>query len=163
MKETAACTGMSREQCRATSTSFNFMEADLHNLYPAISFVNQARSNFLFDDIPGSPLIGRWPMWFLSSRTIGAVLNSRGIKKGMISEEVGPLIPEELSQFKTPDSSPLSLPWLRISPPPWNVYPVGICTPPKVNPLFYPVPKLCPKWSHAAAFWPDLDRRLLNF
>ena len=26
-----------REQCPATSEDFNFMEADLHNLYPAIS------------------------------------------------------------------------------------------------------------------------------
>lgn len=53
MKETAGCPGMSRAECRASSTSFNFMEADLHNLYPAISFVNQARSNYRFADIPG--------------------------------------------------------------------------------------------------------------
>ncbi len=53
MKETAGCPGQTRDQCRATSQAFNFMEADLHNLYPAISFVNQARSNFRFADIPG--------------------------------------------------------------------------------------------------------------
>jgi deoxyribonuclease-1 len=53
MKETAGCPGQTRQQCRDSSQAFNFMEADLHNLYPAISFVNQARSNFPFAVIPG--------------------------------------------------------------------------------------------------------------
>ena len=35
------------------SEAFNLMEADLHNLYPAISFINGARSNHPFDMIEG--------------------------------------------------------------------------------------------------------------
>ena len=35
------------------SDDFNFMEADLHNLYPARDWINQARSNFPFALIPG--------------------------------------------------------------------------------------------------------------
>ena len=42
-----------RAQCQATSEAFNFMEADLHNLYPAVSFINNARSNHPFAEIEG--------------------------------------------------------------------------------------------------------------
>lgn len=48
MKEAAGCEGQSRKQCRTSSQAFNFMEADLHNLYPALAHVNRARSNFEF-------------------------------------------------------------------------------------------------------------------
>ena len=43
----------SRRQCRETSERFNRMEADLHNLYPALATINRARSNYRFGDIPG--------------------------------------------------------------------------------------------------------------
>jgi deoxyribonuclease-1 len=42
-----------REQCQGTSERFNHMEADLHNLYPALAEVNRARSNYLFGMIGG--------------------------------------------------------------------------------------------------------------
>lgn len=49
MKETAGCpASYSRKRCRAESDRFNRMEADLHNLYPALADVNQDRSNYLF-------------------------------------------------------------------------------------------------------------------
>ncbi len=46
----------SRTQCRQDSPAFNFAEADMHNLYPAISFVNSNRSNEKFADVPGETL-----------------------------------------------------------------------------------------------------------
>lgn len=42
-----------RTRCRSTSVRFNLMEADLHNLYPAMAGVNGARSNLLFGEVPG--------------------------------------------------------------------------------------------------------------
>lgn len=42
-----------RKQCRKRSTEFNQVEADLHNLYPARSDVNQERSSFRFDEVRG--------------------------------------------------------------------------------------------------------------
>lgn len=53
MKETAGCLGKSRKQCRKTSKKFNQMEADLHNLWPALANINQARSNKLLGIIVG--------------------------------------------------------------------------------------------------------------
>jgi deoxyribonuclease-1 len=48
MKDTAGCPGLSRKECRRVCDRFNIMEADLHNLYPALAKVNQDRSNYLF-------------------------------------------------------------------------------------------------------------------
>ena len=48
MKDTAGCSGQSRKECRRTSKLFNEMEADLHNLFPALAEINQARANFTF-------------------------------------------------------------------------------------------------------------------
>jgi len=42
-----------RKQCRESSTEFNLIEADLHNLYPSRSDVNKARSNYRFANIRG--------------------------------------------------------------------------------------------------------------
>ncbi len=42
-----------RWQCRKRSERFNRIEADLHNLYPADSSINEARSNFRFGNIAG--------------------------------------------------------------------------------------------------------------
>lgn len=42
-----------RKQCRNNSELFNLIEADLHNLYPARSDVNQDRSSFRFGEIQG--------------------------------------------------------------------------------------------------------------
>ena len=42
-----------RKQCRINSPQFNFIEADLHNLYPSRSDVNKARSNYRFAIIRG--------------------------------------------------------------------------------------------------------------
>lgn len=53
MKGTAGCAGQSREDCRRNSERFNRMEADLHNLYPSLANINQARSNHLFGIIEG--------------------------------------------------------------------------------------------------------------
>ena len=43
----------SRKQCRRSSERFNHMEADMHNLYPALPSINQARSNYQFGMIEG--------------------------------------------------------------------------------------------------------------
>jgi len=42
-----------RKQCRATSQTFNKIEADMHNLYPSRSDVNQQRSSFRFGEVSG--------------------------------------------------------------------------------------------------------------
>lgn len=42
-----------RYQCRKDSTEFNRIEADLHNLYPSRSDVNEARNNYRYAEIPG--------------------------------------------------------------------------------------------------------------
>lgn len=42
-----------RKQCRVSSDLFNFIEADMHNLYPARSDVNQDRSSYRFGEISG--------------------------------------------------------------------------------------------------------------
>ncbi len=42
-----------RKQCRLNSPQFNLIEADLHNLYPARSDINKARSNYRFAIIRG--------------------------------------------------------------------------------------------------------------
>lgn len=44
-----------RKKCRKTSRDFNYMEADLHNLYPALGPVNKARSNYKFAILPMAP------------------------------------------------------------------------------------------------------------
>ena len=51
MKDTAGCSGQTREECRRTSDRFNRMEADLHNLFPALAEINGDRSNFTFSII----------------------------------------------------------------------------------------------------------------
>jgi len=42
-----------RKQCRVKSAEFNFIEADLHNLYPSRSDVNKARNNYRYANIAG--------------------------------------------------------------------------------------------------------------
>jgi deoxyribonuclease-1 len=42
-----------RKQCRARSKEFNHIEADLHNLYPSRSDVNQDRSSYRFGNVSG--------------------------------------------------------------------------------------------------------------
>ncbi len=42
-----------RKQCRRISPEFNKIESDMHNLYPAIDKINQARSSYAFDIIRG--------------------------------------------------------------------------------------------------------------
>jgi len=42
-----------RKQCRARSDVFNRIEADLHNLFPSRSDVNQDRSSFRFGEVSG--------------------------------------------------------------------------------------------------------------
>ena len=37
-----------RKQCRKSSVQFNFVEADLHNLYPTRADVNKERSSYAF-------------------------------------------------------------------------------------------------------------------
>lgn len=53
-----------RECCRVTSASFNQMEADLHNLVPAVGLVNKLRSNFDFIQKPSIPnTFGECKIW----------------------------------------------------------------------------------------------------
>jgi deoxyribonuclease I len=42
-----------RKQCRRISPGFNQVESDMHNLYPARSEINQARSSYAFGMING--------------------------------------------------------------------------------------------------------------
>ena len=42
-----------RKQCRKNSARFNRIEADMHNLYPSRSDVNQQRSSFRFGEVSG--------------------------------------------------------------------------------------------------------------
>jgi len=42
-----------RKQCRNRSTQFNLIEADMHNLYPSRSDVNQQRSSYRFGEVAG--------------------------------------------------------------------------------------------------------------
>ena len=42
-----------RNQCRERSDVFNLIEADMHNLYPSLSNVNQARSSYAFAEVNG--------------------------------------------------------------------------------------------------------------
>lgn len=44
-----------RQHCNRVDAEFNRMEANLHNLVPALGEVNADRSNFRFADIPGQP------------------------------------------------------------------------------------------------------------
>ncbi len=43
----------SRSRCRATSPRFNRIEADMHNLYPALARINKARGSRAFGRVPG--------------------------------------------------------------------------------------------------------------
>lgn len=43
----------SRKQCRKSSQRFNQIEADMHNLYPARSDINEERSSMAFAEIEG--------------------------------------------------------------------------------------------------------------
>jgi deoxyribonuclease-1 len=43
----------SRKLCRESSQRFNQIEADMHNLYPALADINKVRSSFPFAMIPG--------------------------------------------------------------------------------------------------------------
>ena len=42
-----------RKCCSQVSPEFNQMEADMHNLFPAIGEINASRSNYPFGEIPG--------------------------------------------------------------------------------------------------------------
>ena len=42
-----------REECRHKSPRFNFIESDMHNLFPALKEINQARGSMPFAMIPG--------------------------------------------------------------------------------------------------------------
>lgn len=53
MKEAAGCPDSSRKNCRRNSPRFNLMEADLHNLYPSLASLNQARRSYNFAIIDG--------------------------------------------------------------------------------------------------------------
>ncbi len=53
MKKAAGCETQSRKNCRRNSQKFNFMEGDLHNLYPSIIEVNSKRGSLPFGEVPG--------------------------------------------------------------------------------------------------------------
>ncbi len=48
-----------RKQCRRNSRRFNTIEADMHNIFPALSRINQLRSAYAFAELPGEPGRGR--------------------------------------------------------------------------------------------------------
>jgi deoxyribonuclease I len=52
MVEALQC-GANRVECRARNQRFGFLEADMHNLFPASGPVNSSRGNRLFAEIPG--------------------------------------------------------------------------------------------------------------
>jgi deoxyribonuclease-1 len=52
MVEALDC-GANRIECRARNQRFGFLEADMHNLFPASGPVNSSRGNRLFAEIPG--------------------------------------------------------------------------------------------------------------
>ena len=43
----------SRDRCRRTSARFNLIESDMHNIYPALARVNEARGAMAFGEVPG--------------------------------------------------------------------------------------------------------------
>jgi deoxyribonuclease-1 len=43
----------SRNECRKSSSRFNQIEGDLHNLYPSLASINKARSSFPYGEISG--------------------------------------------------------------------------------------------------------------
>jgi deoxyribonuclease-1 len=49
-----------RRRCQRGSQRFNFMEADLHNLYPSLARINQARSNYGYSLLPDTPGFVEW-------------------------------------------------------------------------------------------------------
>ena len=44
-----------RARCRENSPRFNRIEADMHNLYPALSTINKARGSLPYGDVEGEP------------------------------------------------------------------------------------------------------------
>ena len=48
-----------RNTCRKKSKRFNKIEADMHNMYPALARINRRRSAFAFDELPGEPPRGK--------------------------------------------------------------------------------------------------------
>ncbi len=48
-----------RKQCRKRSRRFNRIEADMHNIFPALSNINQLRSAYAFAELPGEPGRGK--------------------------------------------------------------------------------------------------------
>ncbi|HFC53769.1 MAG TPA: endonuclease I [Gammaproteobacteria bacterium] len=48
-----------RKQCRRNSRRFNTIEADMHNIFPALSKINQLRSAYAFAELPGEPARGK--------------------------------------------------------------------------------------------------------
>ena len=50
-----------REHCQATDPTFSLMEADLHNLYPAVGEVNADRSNLNYGVAAGPAAYGQCP------------------------------------------------------------------------------------------------------
>lgn len=53
-KSGKCCKG--RACCRLHDPNFRLMEADLHNLYPAIGEINAIRSNYQFKELPNAPI-----------------------------------------------------------------------------------------------------------
>lgn len=54
MKEASGCEKLNRKKCRHESKRFNYMESDLHNLYPTISELNSIRADLPFKILEGS-------------------------------------------------------------------------------------------------------------
>jgi len=42
-----------RQRCRRTSARFNLIESDMHNLFPALAGVNEARGAMAYGEVPG--------------------------------------------------------------------------------------------------------------
>ncbi len=48
-----------RKECRKNSRRFNVIEADMHNIFPALAKINQRRSAYAFAELPGEPGKGK--------------------------------------------------------------------------------------------------------
>lgn len=112
MKEAAGCEGLSREQCRGRSRRFNRMEADLHNLWPALPEVNNKRGSLPFGEIPGE----EWDFPACDFEVEGGKVEPRPQVRGEIARSIFYMMREY--GVRLPDEEVLILwEWNRADPP----------------------------------------------
>ena len=81
-----------RKECRASSAEFNRIEADLHNLFPALTEINDERSSFPFAMIKGEQRrYGKCDFEFDSKRR---VVEPRDASRGEIARAMFHMVAE---------------------------------------------------------------------